>query len=621
MEKRSVKFEPMGITCQLEAGESLFQAAVKAGVRISASCGGRETCGKCKIRILEGSTGEPTATERKLLGVDELNEGWRLSCLIRPQSDMVVEVPPEEGGHFDKKDMNQFPGDFSPQVTVEKVVLSVPSASLSDQHSHADRLLRMLECEKRGKADGFRMEFSALKHLEQAIKDGNGTVTAVLEGNRILDVEAGETFTQNFGIAFDIGTTTVVGLLWDLNKGKNITSRARTNPQSVHGADVISRIHYAGASEEHLQELSQRIRDCLNEIAAELCDEAGCSLSQVYKVTVVGNTAMSHLFMGVNPATLAKAPFAPAFCRATEFSARFLRMNVHSEATVYLLPNIAGHVGSDISALLINSRIHDKKGLSVAVDIGTNGEILLAKDGKVFACSTAAGPAFEGAEIHQGMRAAPGAISEVDISSGKLSLKTIEDARPVGICGSGLIDAVAQLLNVGLVDRRGRLLDADGAKAAGFSEDICWRLQKRDAGLAFVIFSADKDGDGEGGDVVLTQMDIRKVQLAKGAIAAGIRVMAKEAGADVADIESVALAGAFGNFVSRESVLRIGLLPGNLPVEKVVPIGNAAGAGASMVLLSGKEYELVKSLVEDVSHVELSANPVFQNEFIMTMGF
>ena len=621
MKKISVTAEPMNVVFQVKPGESLLQAARAAGVDIPASCGGVGSCGKCRITVLSGDGGELEKIEEELFTQEERERGVRLACLSHPRTDLRIWVPEGEGGHFDKKDMNHFPQDFHPGKTVDKPVLSVAPPSLADQRSSACRTLSALEeaCGMDGGA--LQVEPFCLAGLEAAIVEGKGTVTAVLEGNRMLAVEPGDTGKDCFGIAFDIGTTTVVGLLWNLEKGGLLAAAARTNPQTAFGADVISRIFYAGGSEKQRMEMSERIRSCLEEIKEELCREAGVCARRIYRGTVAGNTAMSHLLLGVDASPLARAPFAPVFCRAVDIRAEALGLKVHPAAVVKVLPNIAGHVGSDISALLLVSRMKEKPGVNLAVDIGTNGEILLAAGGRILACSTAAGPAFEGAEIHQGMRAAPGAICGVSIDERGVRLDVVENAAPQGICGSGLIDAVAQMLLAGVVDKSGRMLSREEARERGVPDSVSRRLYSEEGGRGFLLYSGELDGEGPEADVMITQKDIRKVQLAKGAIAAGIRVMEKEAGVEPGQIESVFLAGAFGNFVKRESVLAIGLLPKELKREQVVPIGNAAGAGASMALLSLEEWEKMRRLAAETSHVELSAHPDFQEAFINEMSF
>jgi len=413
-----------------------------------------------------------------------------------------------------------------------------------------------------------------------------------------------------YGVAFDIGTTTVVGMLCDLTRGMPIRAIARTNPQGIYGGDVISRIQYAAESPEHLQAIQRKVLDCFNEIIHRFMQEEGIARGQIKEITVVGNTAMSHLFLGIDASSLARAPFEPVFTSAVTMLASDLGLFAAEDAKVYLLPNIAGHVGSDITAVMLATALYDLPGVNLVIDIGTNGEVLLSRKGEMLACSTAAGPAFEGASIRFGMRAAIGAIEQVDFTRGDVCLDVIGDVEPTGMCGSGLISLVAQMLDQGLITTRGRLLNRETALEQGISETFANRLYSDESGGGFVLHK----------DIVLTQKDIREVQLAKGAIAAGIEVLLDRFGLSSSEIDHVMIAGAFGNYVRVEDALRIGLLPPVLP-ERVVPIGNAAGVGACMALLSAKHRELAEREAEKVLHLELSNDASFVNKHMRAMSF
>lgn len=431
----------------------------------------------------------------------------------------------------------------------------------------------------------------------------------------VKDIMKKATETGCYGMAFDIGTTTVVGMLWNLADGSMIDVTAKTNPQSLYGADVISRIQYCNEVEENLFQMQKITINCLNDMIRELTEKNKIEKNGIYDVTVVGNTTMSHLFLGVSPKSLSRLPFTPVFYEMTEKMAKELGLEVNKEAQVCLLPNIAGHVGSDISAVLLATGLKEKKGANLAIDIGTNGEILLAKDGKILTCSTAAGPAFEGASIQMGMRASEGAIEKVRIENDNVKITTIGKKEPIGICGSGLIDSVAELLKAGIVEGSGRMLKQEEAIANGISPELTKRIQKSEKGMFFVL-SYREDAE----DIILTQQDIREVQLAKGAIYAGIKTLMKKLELIEEDLESIILAGAFGNYIDKDSAMDIGLLP-DISKDKIHCVGNAAGVGACMVLLSKESRELVKSLAKEVEHVELSMNMDFQEEYIYAMNF
>lgn len=427
--------------------------------------------------------------------------------------------------------------------------------------------------------------------------------------------QAEECGQEVYGAAFDIGTTTVVGMLWNLSKVSLVDVIALTNPQSAYGADVISRITYSMQSEEHLQLLKDKVRGCLNEIITEFTLRHPIDRQNIVKATVVGNTTMSHLFLGLDPSSLARSPFEPAFHGSVEHTAGELGLQLRPSAVVSLLPNIAGHVGSDIVGVLLASEIKQLSGLRLAIDIGTNGEIVLAHNGRMLACSTAAGPAFEGARIQHGMRAAKGSIENVRIEDGEVKIRTIDNAEAIGICGSGLIDAVAQMLDAELINFKGNILSSEDAAARGISPGLTERLRRGQGGNEFVLVWKD-----QGEDIVITQKDIREVQLAKGAVYGGIVVLMQCLGVEISQIDEIMLAGAFGSYINKRSILRIGMLP-NVSEDKITHIGNAAGVGACMALLSEEERVRADVQAKEVEHIELALHPDFENEYVKAMYF
>ena len=420
---------------------------------------------------------------------------------------------------------------------------------------------------------------------------------------------------KRYGAAFDIGTTTVVGMLWDLNESRLVDMIAKTNPQSRYGADVISRITYSSESPENLKQMQRIILDCFNEMLDAFAVQYQIEKTWIRKATVVGNTTMSHLFLGYDAASLARAPFEPAFTGPVTRKASDMGLKMNSNAEVFVLPNIAGHVGSDIVGVMIASGIREKPGITLAIDIGTNGEIVLGGKGRLLTCSTAAGPAFEGARIYQGMRAAGGAIEKVEIEDGAVKLKVIGNTDPVGICGSGLIDALAQMLEAGIVTFKGNLLPKEEAVSKGLHPGLAERLRKGENGNEFVL--ARRDGAE---DIVINQKDIREVQLAKGAIFGGIQVLLQSLGTKTEEVDEIMLAGAFGSYIDKKSALRIGLLPNTGP-EKICHIGNAAGVGACMALLSGAAKKQAELQSVEAEHVELALHPAFEREYLQGMYF
>lgn len=422
---------------------------------------------------------------------------------------------------------------------------------------------------------------------------------------------------QGLGAAFDIGTTTVVGMLWDLKDGVQIAAVAKANPQMEFGADVISRIAYCGNDNIRLRILREKIVSCIDEMLQQLCEKADRRTEDINRINICGNTAMSHLFAGYQVKSLATAPFVPAYEGSLELEAREAlahdielfaesktegSLKLNQKARLTLLPNIAGHVGGDITAGMIAAEVLGD-GLTVFIDIGTNGEIVLADGNNVLACSTAAGPALEGASIRHGMRAANGAIERVRIVNGQVKIETVGGVPAAGICGSGLIDAIAQMLEAGLIDETGRIMDDKNPEVIRGE-----RAEKR-------IVLTDMPEE-----IAVTQKDIRQVQMAKAAIAAGIQILLKEADRDVDDIDRVVIAGAFGNHIDIDSAVRIGLIP-KVSRKKIVMAGNTAGAGVSMTLLSQAAMNLAKKLPGMVKHVELASDKDFQSTYLREMYF
>jgi uncharacterized 2Fe-2S/4Fe-4S cluster protein (DUF4445 family) len=407
-----------------------------------------------------------------------------------------------------------------------------------------------------------------------------------------------------FGVAVDIGTTTVVAKLVDMTDGQPLATQADLNPQTRFGDDVISRINYA-QTDAKLAELHKTIIDCINKLTAKLCAQASIDTNQIYEMCVVGNTTMNHIFLKLPVVQLGQAPYKAFSLDAKDLSPEKLALQINSAGNIHTVENIAGFVGSDTVAVALAVDINSAKDLTLVVDIGTNGEIVLGDKDKLYAASCAAGPAFEGARISCGSRAAEGAIQAVVINEADLDLDVIGNCPPYSICGSGLIDAVAVLLDLGIIDTTGRFINP-----AKLPPKILSRIIQQDGQPAFRI--ADK--------VILTQQDIRQVQLAKAAIRAGIKLLQKRFGIKDDAIKQVLLAGAFGNYIRRESALRIGLLP-NLPLERIHFIGNAAASGAEMILLSRKCRTQAKKLARKIKYIEIANEEEFESVFADSMMF
>ena len=605
----TVLFIPDLKRVEVAEGTNLIEAAESANVLIDASCNGVGVCGTCKVKIVCGEDIPLSEHEIEHLSDAERAAGFRLACQISVNQDMEVTVPATHGGSGRKKKMVNLPEGFTADANVRTEFVKVKKAKLDYQVNDLERIR-----EHSGIAD-ISFAPGVLPSIHPALDAERGNVTIALDGSKLLAIETGDSSNECYGIAFDIGTTTVVGMLWNLATGELVDVEARTNYQSLYGADVISRIQYTLEHDNGLHVLQTKVVQCFNDILDEICERSEINPLHIYDATIVGNTTMSHLCFGVTPRSMSRTPFAPVFCEAQDMQARELGVNINPCANMHLLPNIAGHVGSDIVGMMLTIGADSLSGSHVAIDIGTNGEVVAVKDGKMMCCSTAAGPAFEGATIRHGMRAAAGAIERVRVTDGDIEIDTIDDAQAVGICGSGLIDAVAVLLETGVVDDLGKMVSKEEALQAGIPEAIANRIVG--SGLDAYFILAPREGLD---DIVLTQNDIREVQLAKGAILAGIQTLMKILEIPKEELDSIKLAGAFGNYIDKRSALRIGLLP-QIDEERIVSVGNAAGVGSCMALINKEERAHADAIARATTHVELSRNEDFQDFYIMAMTF
>jgi len=604
-----ITFLPGNIKVDVAQGTTIMEAARAAGVNVESTCGGRGTCGKCKVQI-DPIDLKTTPEMGKLLSETERKEGWVLACRYPVEQDLTVTLSQAKDAHKRKTSLHQLV-DVDIEPTIRKQALQLDRPTVADQRPDWDRLITALDGE--GKIS-FNRKVAVT--LPQILRQANFQVTAVLDGDSLIAVEPGDTTAKSYGLAIDIGTTTTVVYLLDLRQGKVQDSEALTNPQRAYGADVISRITHAAKGLEQLKELQSAVIDGLNQMIAKLCRRNGLTSQDLYQAVVVGNTTMTHLFLGIDPTYLAPAPFIPVFRQSVQVEAAELGLNILETGQVVVVSNVAGYVGADTVGVMVAAKVDQLPGYTLAVDIGTNGEIILAGGNRILTCSTAAGPAFEGAEIKFGMRAADGAIEGVKITE-DVELEVIGNAKPIGICGSGLIDAIAQMAEAGVITGSGRIISAP-EEIAQLPPKLQKRIRRVEQSSEFVLAWAQDTGNKE--DVILTQKDIRELQLAKGAILAGIKILMKEMGIGIEQIDRVLLAGAFGNYIRKESALRIGLLP-NLPIEKIKAIGNAAGDGAKMVLLSAKERQKATDFAKRSEHLELSTRSDFQEEFVMALGF
>ncbi|NMB12386.1 MAG: DUF4445 domain-containing protein [Firmicutes bacterium] len=590
--------------------KTVLGLAREQDIRIDATCGGRGRCGLCKV-VIRGPLNEVSESERQLLTKEELAGNVRLACYARPQGDIRVDIPTS------KTELVQILTEGSEQSVpvepdIDKKFILVGKPQLESPAGDRERLLEALE--KAGEGD-CSIPLSIMTNLPEVLRKGNHKVTITRWQNHIVAVESGDTTDELFGLAFDIGTTTVVGGLVDLRQGKELAVAARLNGQAAYGADVISRVEYASNGSSQLRRLQQAVIDTLNGIIGELEDRTGISSDRISRVILVGNTCMQHLALGIFPTYIARSPYTPAFSHRMDVNAAQLKLAMNPEAVVTCLPNVAGFVGADTVGVVLATGLGKDSRRVVMLDIGTNGELVMAYDGHMVSCSTAAGPAFEGAQISSGMRAGEGAIEFVEIGEDVQSL-VIGGTKPRGICGSGLIDLVAELLRGGIIDATGRLMDQ--GELGELSPKLVERIRPGEAGNEFVVAWASETADG--GDIVLTQRDIRELQLAKGAIRAGTMILQKVLDIKDEDIDELLLAGAFGNYIRKESAMGMGLLP-RIPLDRIRSVGNAARVGARLCLISRLSLEEATRLAQEIDYVELSGRPDFQEAFMDAMLF
>ncbi|MBN2582290.1 MAG: DUF4445 domain-containing protein [Planctomycetes bacterium] len=606
-----VRFQPFGREVRVPDGQTILDAARAAGIEMNAPCGGKGTCGGCRVEITRG-TPPASGPAVQRLTAEELQRNLRLACQVRVTCDMTVVIPAETL-LFDQQILESgLDVDVTPEPNVRREHLQLSEPGVGDQRSDLDRVLDVLA--ERGMKPA--ADITMLRELPGALRGCAFDGTAIVLDDHLAAFEPGDTMSRQFGVAVDVGTTTVVASLMDLTTGRQAAVASAANPQASRGDDVVSRIEYCLADATHLQEMQALIVGCLNDLVRRLCGSVGLRPTDIFEMTVVGNTTMTHLLLRLPVDNIGRAPFIAALRQGLSTSARELGLAIHDRGRAYVGPSIAGFVGADTVAVILATRLHESDRLRMVIDIGTNGELVLGNRERLLACSTAAGPAFEGARIRYGMRAAAGAIDRVDIADGTLRVHTIGDAPAVGLCGTGLIEAVSACLETGIVNPMGLMQAAD--EVPGLSADLASRLVATNGETAFCLSSAEQCGAGH--PVLLTQRDVREVQLAKGAIFAGAAVLMAEMGVTADDLDEVLLAGAFGNYIRPERARSVGLLP-RVPLERVRFVGNAAGTGAKMLLVNRSLRQTVEQISCNVRHVELSGRADFQNLFAEAMLF
>lgn len=605
-----LKIQPLKKEVNVPKGTNLLSALAAAGIHLRSDCGGIGRCGKCKVLCHEGLT-PPSHSETKILSPGELRKGFRLACQANALKSTEVFIPSTSLENQIKILVEGSPKAFKLNPSVKKKKIQISS----------QRFGRDLSWETIQSKLEFRNKTipSPTLHFLQRLSENGDSKTArfscIFMGERYVNIEKGDSASSVCGIALDIGTTTIVGYLLDLASGTPLSFSAHMNPQTRYGGDVVSRILYATTAPHGLKKLQDALIEVLNEIVQETSQRAGVSREEIYEICAVGNTTMHHLLLGLKPSNLTHFPYTPVIRKAFAFPAKAIGIFIHPEGQFYLPPLISGFMGSDTVGVVLSTCLHKSESIKLAIDIGTNGEIVLGNRDRMVAASCAAGPAFEGGQIRYGMSGSRGAIDAVAIDSkGNVHLHTIGEFPPLGICGSGLVDAISELRRMGMVDQTGQLSN----KIERGHRNLARRMAKFEGRSAFVLWQGDEKSNSK--KIYITQKDIRELQLAKGALWAGIRILMRAMGIQSQEIAEIFLAGAFGNYVKPESAIRIGLMPA-FEKRRIKPVGNAAGTGAKMALLSLKEREEASRIAQKIEYIELAKHPDFQNEFIQGMSF
>ena len=600
LQRIRIEFEPVGRRAEFDSGVTLLEAARCSGVELASTCGGDGTCGCCRVRVVRGEVSPSGVTERAEFTPEELADGMRLACQTHATGDVLIDIPAESLTAAQRLQLEGEEGalELDPPVVTRDLELAPPT--LDDLRSDASRLRDgLMPLEATVPLDVARQLPETLRRSDwrtrAAVNRLAGEVVGLLEGDRAA-----------LGLAVDLGTTKLAAYLVDLGTGATVARAGAMNPQIAYGEDVLSRIAYAGRETGGGRTLQTVVVEQIELLARDLCAETGCATDAIVDCVVVGNTAMHHLFAGLPVRQLGAAPYVAAESDAFDVRAADVGLPLSAGARLYSPPVIAGYVGGDHVAMLLASEITRGTRRALALDIGTNTEISVARDGALWSCSTASGPAFEGAHISAGMRAAPGAIERVRYHEGAFTVQTVDDRPPVGLCGSGMLDAIAAALDAGIIDRRGALVRSHHLVHADNGSSNC------------LLVPAAHSGSGQ--DIRFTRADVGEIQLARGAIRAGTALLLETAEIAPADLDVVIVAGAFGTYLDLRSAVRVGLLP-EIPLTRYRQVGNAAGAGARRLLLSRAARAEAAAIASHANYLELTTHPAFADRFADAMRF
>lgn len=595
--KVKIVFEDENYNLSSDGSETVLEMIQKSDAEIIAPCGGMKKCGKCLVKTT-ASKQPPGNEEKRLLGKKKLDSGFRLACFIKAEDGMVIEIPKQSAKNKILTNSNLEITSFRPAVGIKKIKTEIPN--LDRQVSDISNILHNSNM----KID--KNNLPLLKDLTDALSNSENQPTIISYYDIIKGVENKENG-HFYGIAVDIGTTTMAAYLYNLDNGDYTGVVSELNDQKQFGADVISRINYAETEKNGLERLNKVLINQLNQMIDKICKNHNLKNNDIYMITLAGNTTMMHFLMGLDPVNIGKLPFIPVSTEMHDFPAADLGIDINKFGQALCLPSLSAYIGADIIAGLLACDLESADDISLLIDIGTNGEIVLGNKNRMISCSTAAGPAFEGANIRFGIGGISGAIDTIKIDNDTVSFTTIDEVEPIGICGSGIVDGVAQLLKSDVIEETGRFYDDDEIMT---TPELAKRIFEFEGMKAFKLTD----------DICITQKDVREIQNAKAAIAAGISTLIKKYHIKNEDVKKIHLAGGFGNYINIESAMAIGLLP-RLNPENVIASGNTAGAGACMSLLSHKYIELADEIKNRIEYIELTTDPGFTNEYIDNMIF
>jgi len=593
----NVDFEPVGKRGKCRDDESLLDCAHRLGVGIISLCGGLGKFHCCKIQILKGSVSKLTSNELESFSSQELKGGYRLACQTYINSDCKVRIPLESLTTSQRIQIEGQEISVDRELSINSYHIRTSSPSLSDLQADDKRIIETLN--RQYNLHCKSIDIDVLRNLSSSLRSWNWKVQVSLRDDEVIAVNPW--ISHQLGLAIDLGTTTIAGYLLDIRTGETLASQGIMNPQISYGEDIVSRITYAMESPAKAIKLQKTVVKALNQLITDLCIKTNTKSEEILEAVIVGNTVMHHLLLHLSVEQLAVSPFIPVVGKALNIKARDIGLCIAPGAYVYLLPNIAGFVGADHVAMLIaTEEIWKDKGLVIALDIGTNTEISLIDNGEISSVSCASGPAFEGAHIKNGMRAANGAIERVQLINNQVKYETIGGVSPIGLCGSGILDTVAQLYLAGVINRDGRINNHQRV-----------RIHKKQR--EFILVDEEEQGNSQA--ITITQKDVREIQLAKAAICSGIKVLLQKRGYSEKEIKKVIIAGAFGSYINIMSAVNIGMLP-LLSLDRFQQVGNAAGIGAKIALLSNNKRAKAQAIASKASYIELAAAPNFEKIFL-----